>query len=62
MNFKVAILQSRSEQGRLLENTERVISYMKEAAGEQADILLLPECFLTGYVMPITNEEANLLG
>ncbi len=58
MNFKVALLQSRSEPGRLSKNTDRVISYMEEAKRSRADILLLPECFLTGYTMPVTNEGA----
>lgn len=31
---------------------------MKEAAENGADILLLPEAFLTGYELPMSNEEA----
>ena len=31
---------------------------MKEAAAEGADILLLPEAFITGYELPMSNEEA----
>ena len=31
---------------------------MEEAAKNEADILLLPEAFLTGYELPMTNEEA----
>lgn len=31
---------------------------MKDAAEEGADLLLLPECFITGYHLPIGNQDA----
>lgn len=58
MIFKVAILQMRSAVRDKAGNTKTIISKMEEAAKEGADILLIPECFLTGYVMPIENSEA----
>ena len=58
MNFKIALLQMRSRAGDIAKNTATVIAYMREAAAHGADILLLPECFLTGYVLPIANHEA----
>lgn len=58
MQFKIAILQMRSEHRAYEKNTETVIAQMKLAAEQQADILLLPECFLTGYGMPVSMEEA----
>ncbi len=58
MKFKVAVLQMKSLNRQYKENTEIVIGMMKEAAENRADILLLPEAFLTGYAMPIDNEEA----
>ena len=35
-----------------------ILQKMKEAAGNAADLLLLPEAYLTGYELPISNEEA----
>ncbi len=58
MKFKVAVLQMKSLNRQYKENTEIVIGMMKKAAENRADILLLPEAFLTGYAMPIDNEEA----
>lgn len=55
--FKTAILQKRSAAGRIAENVKTVCFYMKEAARNHADILLLPECFLTGYQFPVSNDR-----
>lgn len=53
MKFKIAILQKRSLDRKYERSTEIVIENMKEAAHNGADILLLPEAFLTGYVLPM---------
>lgn len=58
MNFKIAVLQQRSLAGELQKNTDLVISNMEQAAENHADILLLPECFLTGYDLPIKYKDA----
>ena len=58
MNFRVAILQKKSLTGKYQENTDVILQKMKEAAGNAADLLLLPEAYLTGYTLPISNEEA----
>lgn len=58
MIFKIAILQMRSAGRDKYQNTRTVISRLKEAADSGADLLLLPECFLTGYELPIPYEEA----
>jgi len=58
MIFKVAILQMRAKPHCLEKNTATVIEKIKESAQKHADILLLPECFLTGYDLPIANGEA----
>lgn len=58
MIFKVAILQKKSEDRQLQKNTDTIKAYMKLAAESHADILLIPECFITGYELPIANEEA----
>lgn len=58
MIFKVAILQARAEYSNKKRNVETIVSYMKEAAQNGADILLLPECFITGYELPMTYEKS----
>lgn len=46
--FKVAILQKRSIHAQIDKNIESIIMAMKEASVNDADILLLSECFITG--------------
>ncbi|MGN0202964.1 MAG: carbon-nitrogen hydrolase family protein, partial [Coprococcus sp.] len=56
--MKIAILQKKSFNRQPSRSTEIVMETMKEAAENGADILLLPEAFLTGYELPMSNEEA----
>lgn len=56
--FKVAILQKRAVNAEINRNVESIITAMKEAAENNADILLLPECFITGYDLPMTYEKS----
>lgn len=56
--MKIAILQKRSLNRQLSRSTEIVLETMEEAAKSGADILLLPEAFLTGYALPMDNGEA----
>jgi len=58
MTFKTAVLQMASAGRDIEQNTATIIAKMQEASEHKADILLLPECFLNGYILPITNEEA----
>ena len=58
MKFKIAILQMKSLNRQQNESTDIVLQKMREAAENKADILLLPEAFLTGYELPMSNEEA----
>ena len=58
MIFKTAILQARSENANICKNIDRIKNAMKEAAMNSADILLLPECFVTGYDLPMTYEKS----
>lgn len=58
MIFTTAILQTPSTKRNIKNNIKTLTSKMKEAAAENADILLVPECFITGYSLPIANEEA----
>ncbi|MED9904029.1 MAG: carbon-nitrogen hydrolase family protein [Lachnospiraceae bacterium] len=58
MIFKVAVLQMHSAGRDKIRNTQTIISKIEEASKKGADILLLPECFITGYELPIENHEA----
>ncbi|MBM0195871.1 carbon-nitrogen hydrolase family protein [Streptococcus suis] len=58
MIFKVAILQVRAEISNIKRNIDTIICSVKEAAKNGADILLLPECFVTGYELPMTYEKS----
>lgn len=58
MVFKVAVLQKRSLGRKMSENINIVISNMECAAKNNADILLLPECFITGYELPVEDKDA----
>lgn len=57
MKFRVAILQMRSAKKEKDRNTQVVITKMEEASKAGADILLLPECFITGYDLPIDSQN-----
>ena len=48
MIFRVAVLQMRSVSREYESNIKTIIKFMAEAKQEGADILLLPECFITG--------------
>ena len=56
--FKLAILQMRSENRAYDKNTKTIIDYMINASENNADMLLLPECFITGYDLSISNDLA----
>ena len=58
MIFKIAILQARSENANICKNIDKIKNTMKEASMNNADILLLPECFVTGYDLPMTYEKS----
>lgn len=58
MRFRIAVLQMRSA-GRDVEgNLKTILAKMEEAARGGADLLLLPECFINGYELPMKNSEA----
>ncbi|MGN0745587.1 MAG: carbon-nitrogen hydrolase family protein [Aristaeellaceae bacterium] len=58
MTFTVAALQQPSLDRQMERSADNVIRRMEEAAALGADMLLLPEAFLTGYALPMTNDEA----
>ena len=57
MNFRVAVLQMRSVSGEVSKNLETIAAQMAAAAKEGADIVLLPECFATGYTLPVDDHK-----
>ena len=56
--LNIAILQMRSRNRELQNNISVAIDKMEEAKRNNADILLLPECFITGYDLSIDNASA----
>lgn len=58
MILKIAVLQKRSLDREKSKNIEIIISNMERAAENNAELLLLPECFITGYGLPIENKDA----
>lgn len=58
MTFRVAVLQMRSVNREYERNIKTIIRYMSDAKQNGADILLLPECFITGYDLTIDNASA----
>ena len=56
--FRVAVLQKTSLGRDYDGNTQLIIDEMRAAAANGADILLIPECFITGYELPIAYEDA----
>lgn len=57
MNFRIAVLQKRSGDS-VKENVDMILHFIEQASAHRADILLMPECFVTGYKLPIGNDEA----
>lgn len=55
--FRVAVLQQKSLLGDCDVNVKCILAQMKRAAILHADILLLPECFITGYAFPIEQDR-----
>ena len=62
MVLRVAVLQMRSVSREYESNIKTIIKFMAEAKQEGADILLLPECFITGYDLTIDNDSAMTEG
>lgn len=58
MIFKVAVLQMRSFNRQYDKNIKTILEQMIKAKRSGADILLLPECFITGYDPAIGNDKA----
>ena len=58
MTFKVAVLQMRSVNREYERNIKTINKYMTDAKQNGADILLLPECFITGYDLTVDHASA----
>lgn len=58
MIYKVAILQKRAINDEIDKNVQAIIEAMEEASSNGTDILLLPECFMTSYNLPMTYEKS----
>jgi predicted amidohydrolase len=55
--LNVAVVQMSSEPCEIQSNLEKVLSYLHQAAQQNAQLILFPECVLTGY--DLTQEEAE---
>ena len=56
--MKIAVVQSRSTPRAVEENTRAGLEWCRKARENGADLILFPECFLTGYQLPISNDQA----
>lgn len=56
--LKIAVVQQKSVQRNFAKNIELSIDAMNQAKCAGADLVLFPEFFITGYGLPISNEEA----
>ena len=50
--YKIAIVQHRSLPGQVQKNTDFAVQLIRRSAENGADLVLFPECFLTGYAFP----------
>lgn len=50
--YKIAIVQHRSLPGQVQKNTDFAVQLIRRSAENGADLVLFPECFLTGYTFP----------
>jgi len=57
VKIRIALLQKRSEPWNIARNLWSLECEMEEAARMGADILLIPECYMTGYELPAKNED-----
>ena len=55
--FRIALLQQEAVPFSPAANLKTLLRAMEQAKTEHADLLLLPECFLTGYRFPVSNRD-----
>lgn len=58
--FKVGIVQENSKPFDCKFNTEKGLSAIRRAKEQGADIVLFPECWITGYEIPEINKDISL--
>lgn len=56
--MRIALVQKHSFGRHIDKNIEAAEKIIQTAAGSKADIVLFPECFINGYILPAGNEEA----
>ena len=60
-SFRIGIVQQKSTPFAVKQNTHSALQMIKEAASNRADLVLFPECFLTGYAFPEVDETLPFL-
>ncbi len=60
MSYKIAIGQFQPKIGDLAENREKILDFAERAADEHADLILLPELCLSGYLLRDEAYQAGL--
>lgn len=58
MIFKVAMLKKRAKNAQINDFFKGINKSMKEASKNNTDILVLPECFINGYDLPMIYEKS----
>lgn len=58
--MKVGYVQFKPVFGKKAENLKRMLNFLKEGAKEEADLLVLPELFATGYAFRSSEEVEKL--
>ena len=58
--FKIAIVQENRDPYDSRRNTQKGLSIVKKAKERGADIILFPECWITGYEFPIVDETLSV--
>lgn len=60
-SFRIGIVQQKSTPFAVKQNTHSALQMIEEAASNHADLVLFPECFLTGYAFPEVDETLPFL-
>ncbi|MDD9149796.1 carbon-nitrogen hydrolase family protein [Sporolactobacillus sp. CQH2019] len=59
-SFRIAIVQSKRDPYNCRLNTEKGLKIVREAKRREADIVLFPECWITGYEFPDFDKDLPL--
>lgn len=58
--FKIAIIQSKCDPYNCQLNTQKGLKFVREAKLHDADIVLFPECWITGYEFPDVDKSLTM--